>query len=141
MALEDFLYRARPWSITLVLHNWPIMLYSIAILGLAVRTYLRPSRRSLLALYGLWILALAYEYEKHGVSTAIETASYLFSASANPELRRLSQFVLLYALPSASRVVGIALLLLSVVLPARLDRRTDTAIGSKLDGRTADPGE
>ena len=113
--MDDFLFRARPWAITLVLHNWPLIVYSALVPLAALRAYLRPTRRALLLLYGLAILALAYEYQKHGVGVARETASYLFSAEANPELRRASQLVLTGVLPLATHLVGLALLVLSAV--------------------------
>jgi len=116
--MEDFLDRAGPWFVTLALHNWPVLLSAVLVSWAALRVYACPTRRRVLLLYGLFILVLAFEYQKHGLTYVRGTTGYLFSAEANPALRRLSQLTLLEALPVALYLLGLAFLVLSA-LPAR----------------------
>lgn len=116
--MEDFLFRAKPWAITLVLHNWPVMVTTPLIIWVAVRTYLWPSRRLLEVLYGLLLLTIAFEYQKHGLRVARRTTSYLFSPEANPDMRWFSQLVFLDVLPLVLPLAGIVLILLTL-LPGR----------------------
>ena len=113
--MEDFLYRVRPWAITLVLHNWPIIIVSAAVPLAALLAYLRPTRRRLLVLYGLIVLAFAFEYQKHGVGVVESTTDYLFSEYANPAARHVSQLVLARALPWMLDGLGLALLLVAAL--------------------------
>lgn len=113
--MEDFVYRARPWAITLARHNWPLVVYGTAFLWAAVRVYRRPSRRGLLYLFGFLSLIVAFEYQKHGVRVANQTTSYLFSTYANPSLRRLSKLILVDAMPVALYLIGCSMLILAMV--------------------------
>jgi hypothetical protein len=115
--IDDIVYRARPWLVTLVLHNWPVLLYAAAIPWVAIYALWRPGRRPLLLLYGLATLALAFEYEKHGLSVMRETTSYLFPLSSASAVRRVSQMLLLDVMPLAMRVAGAALVLLAAIWP------------------------
>jgi hypothetical protein len=109
--MDDFLYRARPWAITLLLHNWPVMLAGALAVPVAVRAYLRPTRRILLVLYGLLGLAFAFEYQKHLAPALRDTARYLFSAEVNPGPRAVSQFVVADLAPAALYIFAVVLLL------------------------------
>jgi hypothetical protein len=113
--MEDLLYRAKPWAITLVWHNWPIMLYAALIVWAALRAYRRPSRPALLFLYGFIVLALAFEYQKHGLPEARITIDYLFSLQFNPGPRHVSHLILVDLTPVAIHLIGFAFLILSIV--------------------------
>jgi hypothetical protein len=126
--MDDFLYRARPWAITLVLHNWPLILYAAAIPFAALLAYLQPTRRRLLILYGLLVLAVAFEYQKHGMTVAQSTTDYLFSEYANPTARHISQLVLVQTLPVLLHLLGLALLLVSAL--CRRNRRSAQPVGA-----------
>jgi hypothetical protein len=117
--MDDFLSRASPWAITLVLHNFPAMIYAVLIVWLATRAYLRPSRRSLLLLYGTCVLLFAFEYVKHGTGVARETTNYLFGRPHNLVMRNASQFLALQVLPVAFHILGVMLLLLAARGPQR----------------------
>lgn len=108
--MDDFIYRATPWAITLILHNWLILLCSVLIVWAAARAFLRPTRRALLLLYGLLLLAGAFEYEKHGVEVARGTTGYLFSVEHNPALRSLSRAFFVEVLPPALYATSATLL-------------------------------
>jgi hypothetical protein len=112
--MDDFLYRATPWAITLVLHNWPVMAYAALFPYLALRAYLRPTRRALLCLYGLLMLVFAYEYDKHGTRIAWDTLTYLFSREHNPVPRYASLVVALRIMPVVLHAFGIGLVLLGM---------------------------
>jgi hypothetical protein len=109
--MDEFLYRARPWAITLFLHNWPVMLAGTLAVLAAVRTYLRPSRRRLLVLYSLLGFVFAFEYQKHLAPALRDTARYLFSAEVNPGPRVVSQFVVADLAPAALYFIAVVLLL------------------------------
>jgi hypothetical protein len=128
--MDDFEQRIRPWAITLVLHNWPIMVYSLLIPWAAVRAYLRPARSRILLLYGLLILAVTFEYQKHGLTPVHNTITYLFAL--NPAAREASYLVLLEWLPPAGHILGGALLVLSVVLSPRAVKASPTNGGHRL---------
>lgn len=119
--MEDFLYRARPWVVTLVQHNWPIMIYSVALVWAALRAYLHPSRTSLLLLYGVAMLALAFEYQKHVSNVVENTLDYLFKR--NPGALAAGQALLLDALPVALHLMGLALVVLSLARTWRREPR------------------
>ena len=123
--MDDFIYRVRPWVITLVLHNWPIMVYCLLIPPLALRAYLRPSRSALLALYGTSLLALGFEYQKHAPAVVRGTTSYLFEI--HPEVRALSLLVLLDLLPAAVQLLGAAMIAVAVVRTIRFRRPSEAA--------------
>jgi hypothetical protein len=125
--MDGCLYRARPWAITLVLHNWPVMLYAVGIACAAVNAYLAPNRRRLLLLFGLLTLAFAFEYEKHAVPALRGTTNYLFSLEFNPAPRRASQVILLDLAPIAAHAFGLFLLVGSLVPPPGRWRRTRRA--------------
>ena len=133
--MDDFLYRAKPWAITLVLHNWPIILYSAAIPIAALLAYLRPTRRRLLLLFGLLVLALAFEYQKHGVGVVESTIGYLFSEYANPAARRISRLVLVQALPWLLHALGLALLLAAALGARAAGPSAPPAVGSRPPSR------
>ena len=114
--MEEFLDRAVPWAITLVLHNWPVMLYTLIAAVTAVRAYIDPSRPILLFLYGTILLIIAYEYEKHGRGAIIGTTDYLFSLEVNHHLRAGSQWLLLDVLPVGMRILGFGQIIGSIVL-------------------------
>ncbi len=134
--MDDFLYRAKPWALTLVLHNWPIILYSAAALLAALLAYSRPTRSRLLLLYGLAVLALAFEYQKHGVPVLHGTIDYLFSEEANPAARRIFHLALTQALPWLLHVLGLTLL-----LAAALGGRRSVETTSAPDTRGAGAGK
>jgi hypothetical protein len=113
--MTEFLYRARPWAITLVEHNWPILLYGLVIAVAAVWAYARPGRRVLLVLYGALGLAFAFEYQKHIAPVLVGTAHYLFSVEVNPGPRALSQFILGDLLPIVFHGLAIAFLVVAAV--------------------------
>jgi hypothetical protein len=121
--MSEFLERAQPWVITLVLHNWPVMLYSLVAVFAAIRAYVSPNRHTILFLYGAIILVLVYEYEKHGRATVLDTTSYLFSQEVNPVARDLSQQLLLTVAPVTIRLIGFAMIVGSVVLREHANRR------------------
>lgn len=127
--MADFDQRITPWAITLVMHNWPIMIYSIAVPWAAVRAFLRPSRPALLLLYGLLTLALAFEYQKHGLVTVLITTEYVFALL--PAWRDLSQQLLLGALPVAAHLLGGMMVVLSLLLPRLQSSTRGTAPTSK----------
>lgn len=122
--MDDFVYRFRPWAITLVLHNWPIMLCSAFVLWAAIRAYQWPSRHAVLRLYGGIMLGAAFEYQKHGVPALVSTLSYLVSLETNPEARALSYLILVDILPIELYLLGVVLLAFSLVpgQPRRLRR-------------------
>jgi hypothetical protein len=91
------------------------MLYSALIVWAALRAFRRPNRPALLLLYGLLILALAFEYQKHGTPVALGTTGYLFSPQFNPGARYLSRLILVDFLPVAMHLVGLAFVILSVL--------------------------
>lgn len=131
-AVAEFLERAHPWAVTLVSHNWPVMVYTLVALGAAVWALLHPARKSVLFLYGACLLVLAYEYEKHGRETIILTTEYLFSLEVNATARVVSRWLLLDLVPLVLQVTGFGVLGGSLVLhrrelqkrvqPARVDR-------------------
>ena len=121
--MSEFLERAHPWAVTLVLHNWPVMLYSLVAVLAATRAYIRPHRYTLLFLYGTVLLIIAYEYEKHGRATILDTTSYLFSLEVNPDARSVVQLLLLDVVPVLLRVLGFALIGGSIILRELQARR------------------
>jgi hypothetical protein len=119
MHVDDFMYRASPWAVTLVLHNWPVMAYSVLFAFAAVRAFVRPTRLRLLQTYGFLSLIVAFEYQKHGAPEMRVTSEYLFSVEGNPWLRQANLFFWLDVLPITLHVVGIGLVVLSVVWSRR----------------------
>ncbi len=115
--VDDLMHRAWPWALTLVLHNWPIMLYSVLIGGMAVWTYQWPTRRAVLVLYGLLLLAFAFEYQKHFAAVLVRTTDYLFSVQYNPELRAVSRFLLMTFAPIGLHAAGVACFICAARLP------------------------
>lgn len=123
--MGDFLWRAEPWARTLVAHNWPIMVLSVLVLWIAIRAYLRPSRRALLLLYGLVALAIAFEYQKHGTVVIGRTADYLFGAESTAGARRIARLLLVDALPPIVYVLGATLVATALApIPRRRERWT-----------------
>lgn len=116
--LEEFFYRAQPWAATLVLHNWPIMLYGGLSLWVAIHAFLRPTRWALLALYGLLVLSVAFEYQKHGTRILRGTTSYLLDIEGNARMLWISQLILLDVLPVTFHLLGLALLIAAIGLYA-----------------------
>ncbi len=121
--MDDFWYRIPPWATTLVLHNWPVMLWPALAIWAAVRAYLRPGRPILLFLYGSVILTVAFEYQKHGLGPVESTIYYVFARG--PNVRDVLATVMVDWLPVAMNVFGFALLALSVVT----SRRRFTSLG------------
>jgi hypothetical protein len=115
--MEEFLYRVGPFSTLLAQHNWPLLIYVPLILWVASRAFLRPERRVLLLLYGLLILAVAFEYEKHGTRLVAGTVRYLFEES--PLVRRVSEFVLVDLAPIAAHALGLSMVVVAVALGLR----------------------
>jgi sugar transferase (PEP-CTERM/EpsH1 system associated) len=115
--MEEFLYRAGPWATTFAEHNWPVLVYVPLILWVAVRALVRPERQDLLLLYGLAILAVTFEYQKHGTRIVSGTVRYLFSAEQSPFMRAVSEFVLVDAAPVAGHALGLSLVVIAVALP------------------------
>ena len=109
--MAEFLDRAQPWATTLILHNWPVLLYTVLAAIAATWALIRPARSTLLILYGAIILIVGFEYEKHGTATIINTTSYLFSVEVNPIPRVLSRRLLLEVVPISMQVIGYGLLL------------------------------
>lgn len=66
------------YSITLVSHNWPIMLALGLSLVFAVRAYRRPDRARVCWLLSAVLLGLAYEYQKHVAGVLHEAIDFLF---------------------------------------------------------------
>lgn len=124
--LEEFLYRAQPWAATLVLHNWPIMLYGGLSLWVAACAFLRPTRWALLALYGLLVLSVAFEYQKHGTRILSGTIDYLLDFEGNAGMLWISQFIFLSALPATFQLLGLALLIGAIGLYAARLRAAQT---------------
>ncbi|HEX2923860.1 MAG TPA: hypothetical protein VHS28_07530 [Chloroflexota bacterium] len=127
--MGDFLYRAEPWIITLVLHNWPVMIYLVLIVWSALNALLRPSRPALLLLYGLLILAVTWEYQKHGIRPIGGTIDYLL-LEVNPDLHSVLQQAILYVLPVVANLIGLGLLVTSLLLSIRHRLKTRGAIDS-----------
>jgi hypothetical protein len=117
--VTEILDRAQPWAVTLILHNWPVMVYGLVTAGAAVWALLHPARPSVLFLYGAALLVLGYEYEKHGRETILDTTGYLFSLEVNPAARVVSRWLLLEFAPLLMQVSGFALLGGSLVLRRR----------------------
>jgi hypothetical protein len=113
--MTEFLYRARPWATTLIEHNWPLLLYGLAIAVVAVWAYVTPGRRVLLILYGLLGLAFAFEYQKHIAPALIDSARYLFSVEVNPRPRAISQFIVGDVLPVALHGIAVAFLVVAAL--------------------------
>ncbi|MGI5835726.1 MAG: hypothetical protein ACOX87_04430 [Chloroflexota bacterium] len=109
--MDDFHHRIPPWAITLTLHNWPIMLYSVFGVWAAIRAYLQPNRPALLLLYGFLTLAFAFEYQKHGLEPVRGTLDYVFARL--PDWRNAGYLILLDILPIALHLLGFAFLALS----------------------------
>ncbi len=112
--MEEFLYRARPWAVTFIAHNWPVLVYALTIPWAALHAFLRPSRRTLLFLYSLLLLTFAFEFEKHGVRIMLDTTNYLFSVETNPAPRFLSQWLLAEVAPTAAHLLGLTALVISI---------------------------
>jgi uncharacterized membrane protein HdeD (DUF308 family) len=112
--MNEFLYRARPWATLLIEHNWPVMLCAVLILITAIWALIRPTRRTLLALYGLLLLAFAFEYQKHLAPLLVNTARYLFSVEVNPGPRAASQIIIAQVLPIVFTGLGVALLMIAL---------------------------
>jgi uncharacterized membrane protein len=129
--MDEFLWRARPWAVTLVLHNWPLLLGLPLILLAALRAFAQPTRRSLLLLYGVSLLVIAFEYQKHVVPSLRSTTTYLFSSEANSIPRMISQAILVGAMPGFLTMLGAALLVAWLV-GARMGRASP---GARRDGR------
>lgn len=121
--MAEVLERAQPWAFTLVAHNWPVLMYSIAAIVSAVLAYRAPSRPRILFLYGTILLILGFEYEKHAVATIVETTSYLFSVEKNPWMRSWSQWLLVSAAPDVLHALGVAAMATSVLLRESVLRR------------------
>ena len=117
--MEEFTFRVAPWLEVLWLHNWPIMLCSVLIVGTAFRAYLEPSRPVLLFLYGLLILAAAFEYEKHALVAVGGTIDYLLAPNTNTALHRSVRWAFLDLLPLAGYLLGALLTFLSVLSTRR----------------------
>jgi hypothetical protein len=114
--MEEFLYRAQPWAITLWQHNWPVIVFGLSSVIAAVLALVRPSRPRLLALYGLLGLVLAFEYDKHGVPAFQHTATYLLSVERNATARTVSLVIIGDVAPIALYIVAIGLVLLATLL-------------------------
>jgi len=110
MLWEELVNRGRPWALTLAEHNAALFLYIALFVWAAVRCYVRPSRQSVLLVYGFLSLAVAFEYRKHGLDLVRNTTIYLFSVEYSPAGRYISQVVLLDVLPVALYVFGFLLL-------------------------------
>lgn len=127
--MDDFNYRITPWAITLVLHNWPIMLCSALVLWAAIRAYRRPAQPTLLLLYGFAALGLAFEYQKHGLDAVKDTVDYVFARG--PNFRDAARLILLQYLPTIGYLLGIALLARSLAMSWRSrPARSDPAVGT-----------
>jgi len=112
--LGDFLYRADPWAILLVQHNWLIFLLSALVLWTGYQVYRRPSRPALLRLYGCLLLAFAFEYQKHVAHMFLQATDYLFGADSTAGARSLSQVILIDILPVALYAWGSIVLILGL---------------------------
>jgi hypothetical protein len=121
--MAEFLERAQPWAITLIDHNWPVMIYALVAGGAASWADRRPARKSVLFLYGACLLVIAYEYEKHGRETILGTTEYLFSVEVNARARVVSRWLLLDLVPLLMQVSGFGLLVGSLALHRRELRR------------------
>jgi hypothetical protein len=108
--MTEFIFRARPWAIMLLQHNWLVLVYGLLVVLVAILAYIRPGRRLLLTLYGLLGLIFAFEYHKHIAPALSETARYLFSVEVNPSARLVSQSIISEALPVAFHLLALALL-------------------------------
>jgi hypothetical protein len=128
--MDEFLYRARPWVVTLIAHNWPIMLYAVLTPWAAIYAYLRPSRRRLSLVYGLVVLACVFEYQKHAIPVLRDTTDYLFSLETNPGMRRVSQFTLLDVAPVAAYGLGLVLVA-AALAPLPRQGRSDLRAGRR----------
>lgn len=118
--MDAFLHRAPSWLLTLLTHNWPLLLYMPLICWAAARAYLQPSRPHVLLLYGAMVLILAFEYSKHGTPVVQATSNYLFGELEGA--RSLSQFLLVDILAPCSHLVGIVLILLAALSRRALGR-------------------
>lgn len=114
--MGEFWYRAAPWGLTLLQHDWPVVALSLLILPLAVVTLVHPRRSFLSALYGLSTLGIAFEYQKHGRAMAEKTIRYLFSFPSGAELSATLQLFLVHLLPPLVYGLGMVLILLPMVL-------------------------
>ena len=136
--MAEFLERAQPWLVTLVAHNWPVFIYLAVTAAAAVWALLHPARQSVLFLYGACLLVLAYEYDKHGRATILDTTSYLFSVETNLNARNASHWLLLDVLPVLMQVSGFGLLAGAFALHRRALRRPATPIQPTRPTRLAD---
>jgi hypothetical protein len=118
--MAEVMARAGPWAITLLLHNWPVLLYAGLAGCSAVGAYLRPSRPALRLLYGSLLLGAAFEYEKHGLRVVRGTTHYLLETE--PALLATSRLLLIDLAPAAIYLAGLALVLSTAAGP-RLIRR------------------
>jgi len=130
--MQEILDRAQPWATTLILHNWPVLVYATIAVCAAIWSLVRPTRARVLVLYGAILLVLAFEYQKHGTATIVGTTTYLFSLEVNPGLRTTSQWFLLLIVPAIAQFVGFALLIWPCAwqLSLRLRRAHDDRVTS-----------
>lgn len=136
--MAEFLERAQPWIVTLVAHNWPVFIYLAVTAAAAVWAVLHPARQSVLFLYGACLLVLAYEYDKHGRATILDTTGYLFSIETNLGALNLSRWLLLDLAPVLMQVSGFGLLAGSFALHRRALRKQTAPVQSARPARLAD---
>jgi hypothetical protein len=99
-----FVDRAPAWVVTLLMHNWPLLLYVPFTCWWAIRAYLHPSRPRLLLVYAGLLLVAAFEYAKHGTRVVQETTDYLLGEL--PSARLVSQFLFIQLLPISGHLFG-----------------------------------
>jgi uncharacterized membrane protein YqhA len=107
--VNDFLWRFIPWLVTLVQHNWPVILGVPLIIWAAIYAYLSPSRPRLLALYGFAVLTLTYEYQKHLAEVLVRTINYLCSTANNLWLAVIGGFLVVTFIPVCLYLIGIGM--------------------------------
>jgi len=66
------------YTITLINHNWPIVLALLLALIFGVRLYLQPSRVRVCWLFGALLFVLGYEYDKHVADELHRAIDFLF---------------------------------------------------------------
>lgn len=66
------------YAITLLSHNWPIILALVLALVLSVQLYRRPTRPRACWLFTALLFGLAYEYEKHVAVELHRAVDFLF---------------------------------------------------------------
>lgn len=112
------------WAAELVMHNWPVMLFSLGTAVAAVAAYLRPSRSTVLLLYGFLMLTAGFEYEKHGLRPVGGVFESLFEGSAQG--RSLARSVAIGVLPPVMYAAGVVLLASSATMALRRRASTPT---------------